>query len=207
MLVLILRPDRQDFQGTAVTVEVARKLEVPQLLLVVNKALPSMDFAALRQRVGDTYNAPVAGDLPVVRGDAGAGEQRRSFVCTTRTTRSRGKYRTWPGRSWPNRRRADRHEQPPPGTDARRAADDGRRDGVARSAAPLVLWLLRHGEAGLAEATAESGLEEAAVHALLETLVGRGFLYTTGADGAVRYKTRSRRAAPRRRHPLIYGTA
>jgi MinD-like ATPase involved in chromosome partitioning or flagellar assembly len=64
-LVVILRPDRQDFQGTAVTVEVARKLGVPELLLVVNKALPSMDFAALRRRVEDTYHAPVAAVLPL----------------------------------------------------------------------------------------------------------------------------------------------
>jgi septum site-determining protein MinD len=64
-LVLILRPDRQDFQGTAVTVEVAKKLEVPNLLIVVNKALPSMDFAALRRRVEDTYATPVAAVLPL----------------------------------------------------------------------------------------------------------------------------------------------
>ena len=64
LLVMILRPDRQDFQGTAVTVEVARKLDVPELLLVVNKALPSMDFASLRQRVEDTYHAPVAAICP-----------------------------------------------------------------------------------------------------------------------------------------------
>lgn len=65
ILVVILRPDRQDFQGTAVTVEVARKLGVPELLLVVNKALPSLDFAALQQRVEDTYHAPVAAVLPL----------------------------------------------------------------------------------------------------------------------------------------------
>jgi MinD-like ATPase involved in chromosome partitioning or flagellar assembly len=64
LLVLLLRPDRQDFQGTAVTVEVARKLEVPRLLLVVNKALPSLDFAALRRQVEDTYHAPVGAVFP-----------------------------------------------------------------------------------------------------------------------------------------------
>ncbi len=36
-LVLIMRPDQQDFQGTSVTVEVARKLDVPQMLLMMNK--------------------------------------------------------------------------------------------------------------------------------------------------------------------------
>ena len=64
-LVLILRPDQQDFQGTAVTVEVARKLKLKNLLLVVNKALPKLDFVSLRQQVQEAYNAPVAGILPL----------------------------------------------------------------------------------------------------------------------------------------------
>ena len=61
VLLLILRPDRQDFQGTAVTVEVARKLGVPKMFLIVNKALHSLDFAALKTQVETTYNAKVAG--------------------------------------------------------------------------------------------------------------------------------------------------
>jgi len=64
-LVLLLRPDQQDFQGTAVTVEVARKLKLKKLLLVVNKALPKLDFASLRQQVQAAYHAPVAAILPV----------------------------------------------------------------------------------------------------------------------------------------------
>ena len=65
MLVLILRPDQQDFQGTAVTVEVARKLQMKKILLVINKALPKLDFASLKQQVEQAYDAPVAGILPV----------------------------------------------------------------------------------------------------------------------------------------------
>ncbi len=65
ILVLLLRPDQQDFQGTAVTVEVARKLKVKRLLLVVNKVLPKLDKASLRQQVQSIYSAPVAGILPV----------------------------------------------------------------------------------------------------------------------------------------------
>jgi MinD-like ATPase involved in chromosome partitioning or flagellar assembly len=64
VFVLILRPDRQDFQGTAVTVEVARKLNVAKMFLVVNKAPPSTDFPALRQTVENTYNVTVAGLFP-----------------------------------------------------------------------------------------------------------------------------------------------
>src|SRR5437660_6049767 len=65
ILVLILRPDQQDFQGTAVTVEVARKLKLKRLLLVVNKVLPKLDTASLRQQVQTAYEAPVAGVLPL----------------------------------------------------------------------------------------------------------------------------------------------
>jgi MinD-like ATPase involved in chromosome partitioning or flagellar assembly len=65
VLVIILRPDRQDYQGTAVTVEVARKLDVPNLLLVINKALVEYDFDGLRRQAEDAYGASVAGILPL----------------------------------------------------------------------------------------------------------------------------------------------
>lgn len=65
ILVVILRPDHQDYHGTAVAVDVARKLEVPRMMLVVNKALPSLNFEVLRQQVEKTYNTNVAGILPV----------------------------------------------------------------------------------------------------------------------------------------------
>jgi MinD-like ATPase involved in chromosome partitioning or flagellar assembly len=65
VLILILRPDRQDFQGTAVTVDIARRLEVPKMMLLVNKALSSFDFDALKLEVESTYNAPVAAILPL----------------------------------------------------------------------------------------------------------------------------------------------
>ncbi|WP_319531166.1 MinD/ParA family protein [uncultured Cohaesibacter sp.] len=64
-LMLILRPDVQDYQGTAVTLELARKLQVPQLLLVVNKALESYDFQDLSRRIFSSYRTPVAAVLPV----------------------------------------------------------------------------------------------------------------------------------------------
>jgi MinD-like ATPase involved in chromosome partitioning or flagellar assembly len=57
VLILILRPDKQDFLGSAVTIEVARRLGVPRLLLVLNKALPSMDLAALRHDVERSFSA------------------------------------------------------------------------------------------------------------------------------------------------------
>lgn len=62
--VLLLRPDEQDFLGTAVTVEVARKLGVPNLLLVLNKVLATTDADALRRDVERAFRADVAAVLP-----------------------------------------------------------------------------------------------------------------------------------------------
>lgn len=64
-LFIILRPDEQDYQGTAVTVEIAHKLDVPKMLLVVNKVLTEFDFAEVKRRVEETYNCKVAGVLPL----------------------------------------------------------------------------------------------------------------------------------------------
>jgi MinD-like ATPase involved in chromosome partitioning or flagellar assembly len=65
VLVIILRPDQQDYQGTAVTVDVARKLDIPNMLLVVNKVLTSFDFAEVKRTVEETYGCEVAGVLPL----------------------------------------------------------------------------------------------------------------------------------------------
>jgi septum site-determining protein MinD len=64
-LILILRPDQQDYLGTAVVLEVADNLDVPQILLVVNKILPELDLDALRKKAEDAYERPVAGLLPL----------------------------------------------------------------------------------------------------------------------------------------------
>jgi len=63
-LVIILRPDSQDYQGTAVTVDVAKKLDVPKMLMLVNKVPSQFDLEDVRTRVEQTYNATVAAVLP-----------------------------------------------------------------------------------------------------------------------------------------------
>ena len=65
VLILILRPDKQDYQGTAVTVDVARQLNVRKMLLAVNKAHSKLNFDVLKQRVEETYGANVAGIFPL----------------------------------------------------------------------------------------------------------------------------------------------
>ncbi|MCA9937972.1 MAG: MinD/ParA family protein [Anaerolineales bacterium] len=65
ILVVVLRPDQQDFQGTHVTVDVARRLKVPDIFLVVNKVPPDYDFEDVKRKVEHAYNAPVATLLPL----------------------------------------------------------------------------------------------------------------------------------------------
>lgn len=65
VLIIILRPDNQDFQGTAVAVDVARSLDVPNLLLIVNKAVPGYDYDDLNKQIKEVYDAPLTGILPL----------------------------------------------------------------------------------------------------------------------------------------------
>lgn len=65
ILIIIMRPDDQDIQGTAVTVDVARSLDVPNLFLLVNKALPKLDKVDLKERFESIFHAPVAGIMPL----------------------------------------------------------------------------------------------------------------------------------------------
>ena len=65
VLILILRPDKQDYQGTAVTIDVARQLKVRKMLLAINKALSKLNFEALKQKAEETYDVPVAGIFPL----------------------------------------------------------------------------------------------------------------------------------------------
>ena len=64
VLLIILRPDQQDYQGTGVTVDVARKLSVPRMMLVVNKVPAVFAEGEVRARVEQAYAAEVAGVLP-----------------------------------------------------------------------------------------------------------------------------------------------
>jgi len=63
-VLLLLRPDQQDYQGTAVTVDVARKLGVQDLLLLVNKVPQTLDPLDVIAMVSRTYQCEVGAILP-----------------------------------------------------------------------------------------------------------------------------------------------
>jgi len=63
-LLIILRPDNQDYQGTGITVEVARQLETPRMQLLINKTPSFFSENEIIKKVESTYNCPVAGIIP-----------------------------------------------------------------------------------------------------------------------------------------------
>jgi MinD-like ATPase involved in chromosome partitioning or flagellar assembly len=60
----VLRLDQQDYQGTAVMLEVARKLNVPQVGLIANRLLNALDPENARADLKTRFDCEVFGVLP-----------------------------------------------------------------------------------------------------------------------------------------------
>ncbi len=63
-LFVVMRPDKQDYLGTHVTVQIARQLEVPQMTILVNKAPRQVSADSLRTLVENAYQCDVGAILP-----------------------------------------------------------------------------------------------------------------------------------------------
>ena len=63
-LLILMRPDQQDYEGTGVTIQVARKLQVPDMVILVNKAPEMFNPADVQAQVEGAYHCPVAGVIP-----------------------------------------------------------------------------------------------------------------------------------------------
>jgi MinD-like ATPase involved in chromosome partitioning or flagellar assembly len=63
-LLIVMRPDRQDFEGTGITARVAKELDVPRIHIVVNKTPGDYDPKEVGARVSATYGCEVAAVLP-----------------------------------------------------------------------------------------------------------------------------------------------
>jgi MinD-like ATPase involved in chromosome partitioning or flagellar assembly len=64
VLLIVMRPDKQDYEGTGITARVARELQVPKIFICVNKTPVSLDRRAVASRVQEAYECPVAAVLP-----------------------------------------------------------------------------------------------------------------------------------------------
>jgi MinD-like ATPase involved in chromosome partitioning or flagellar assembly len=64
-LAVVVRPDSQDYQGTAVTLEVARRLDVPRIQLIVNKIPAAFPVADVVAKIESIFGERVCGALPM----------------------------------------------------------------------------------------------------------------------------------------------
>lgn len=64
-LLMVMRPDTQDYLGTAVAIEVAQRLDAADIRLVMNKFPDHFDPASTREKVSSTYGVPLAALLPL----------------------------------------------------------------------------------------------------------------------------------------------
>lgn len=63
-LIIVMRPDQQDYEGTGITVKVAQGLGVPRMMLVINKTPSGLDPGAVKAKVERAYGCDVAAVLP-----------------------------------------------------------------------------------------------------------------------------------------------
>jgi MinD-like ATPase involved in chromosome partitioning or flagellar assembly len=61
---IILRPDYQDYQGTAIVVDISRKLGVDNLVLVANKIPKTLPLDELKNQLQNQYQCMVGAMLP-----------------------------------------------------------------------------------------------------------------------------------------------
>lgn len=63
-LLIVMRPDSQDYEGTGITSRVAQELQVPKIRILVNKLPEGFDAEAVARRVEEAYGSPVAAVIP-----------------------------------------------------------------------------------------------------------------------------------------------
>ena len=59
VLLIVLRLDKEDYHGTSVTIDLARNLKTPNILLAVNRADPEYEPFEIRRRMEETYGCAV----------------------------------------------------------------------------------------------------------------------------------------------------
>ncbi|MFQ3535394.1 MAG: cellulose synthase operon protein YhjQ/BcsQ [Aggregatilineales bacterium] len=79
VLLVLLRHDKREYQGTGIIVELARQLEVPEIFVLMNEVPPSFDNAMFEAHVAELYRCPVAGILPYAE-DMAALERNAIFA-------------------------------------------------------------------------------------------------------------------------------
>jgi MinD-like ATPase involved in chromosome partitioning or flagellar assembly len=63
-LLIIMRPDQQDFEGSSITLRVASRLQVDEISVILNKVPSLFDPVQLKSEVEKSYGYPVVAVIP-----------------------------------------------------------------------------------------------------------------------------------------------
>jgi MinD-like ATPase involved in chromosome partitioning or flagellar assembly len=63
-LIIVMRLEKQEYQGTGVTVDVARKLEISDVKLAVDQAPSIYPYAQIEQQVQEAFHCPLLMSVP-----------------------------------------------------------------------------------------------------------------------------------------------
>jgi len=63
-LLIIMRPDQQDFEGSSITLRVASRLQVEDISVILNKVPSLFDSVQLKNEVEKSYGYPVVAVIP-----------------------------------------------------------------------------------------------------------------------------------------------
>lgn len=74
-LIILVRPDQQDYYGTAVLTEVAARLEIPRIGIIANKVYSRLDINEFRARLQQVFGCEVLGILPLCEDFAELGSE------------------------------------------------------------------------------------------------------------------------------------
>lgn len=64
LLVIVMRLDEQDYQGVGMTLEIAKRLNLPRSLVVVNNAPPGYDPFMVEKQIRQSFDCEVGAILP-----------------------------------------------------------------------------------------------------------------------------------------------
>ncbi len=65
ILVMLIRPDQQDYYGSAILSQVANKLEIPKVFIVANKVFSTINYDQLSKKLTDAFGYEVIGVIPL----------------------------------------------------------------------------------------------------------------------------------------------
>jgi MinD-like ATPase involved in chromosome partitioning or flagellar assembly len=201
VLVLVLGLNQQEFQGLAVTVDVAHTLGIPEIVLVASQVNNSLETIALKHQLEQTYQETVVGVLPFCEEMLLLGSRdlfclqypNHSFTAEVQTIAQRITELK------PNHHTIALKLQ----NMACGLPEPSQKIGLSMAElvdlpAPqrqLIAWMMRKGHITLSEAVSYTNQTEIEIQAILGTLIQQGFIQTYLSSGETYYQLR---LAPKR---------